>query len=205
LTSADTSGLAAWNSGLPYAARTVIIRRFLCCTAAPARPSAHFLAWERDFTVIQWDQQGAGKSYRPNDVTADIDVMQRDALEVSEYARSRLHRNKIILVGHSWGSVLGVRMIRARPELFAAWVGTGQIVNMHRNEEVAYAGVLDKARARGDKAGVDALEKSGPPPYRQIRQMGIERQWAMRYEPGLRYGPMGPTATNSLAKLSTAP
>jgi pimeloyl-ACP methyl ester carboxylesterase len=119
--------------------------------------------------------------------------MQQDGLEVSEYARKRLQRNKIILLGHSGGSVLGVRMIRARPELFDAWVGTGQIANMQKNEVVAYAGVLDKARARGDKDGVEALEKSGPPPYRQIRQMGTERQWAMQYEPGLRYGPVGPT------------
>jgi pimeloyl-ACP methyl ester carboxylesterase len=73
--------------------------------------------------------------------------MQQDASEVTKYACIRLHRNKIILLGHSWGSVLGVRMIRARPELFNVWVGTGQIVNMQRNEILAYAGVLAKAHA----------------------------------------------------------
>jgi pimeloyl-ACP methyl ester carboxylesterase len=129
--------------------------------------------------------------------------MVRDGLEVSEYARGRLHRNQIILLGHSWGSVLGVHMIKARPELFDAWVGTGQIVNMQANEVTAYAQVLAKARARGDKEGVDALQKSGPPPYREIRQMGVERRWAMQYEPGLRYGPMGPRGL--LAELLTAP
>jgi pimeloyl-ACP methyl ester carboxylesterase len=171
--------------------------------AAVSALPAHFLPWEQDFTVIQWDQRGAGKSYSPNHVPPSIDLMQRDALEVSDYARSRLHRNKLILVGHSWGSLLGVRMIRARPEIFDAWVGTGQIVNMQRNEAVAYAGVLAKARARGDTNGVDALQKSGPPPYSQIRQMGVERQWAMRYESGLRYGPIGPQGL--FAELLTAP
>jgi pimeloyl-ACP methyl ester carboxylesterase len=164
---------------------------------------AHFLAWERDFTVIQWDQRGAGKSYGADRDALSLELMQQDGLEVSEYARRRLQRNKIILVGHSWGSVLGVHMIRARPELFDAWVGTGQIANMQRNEVVAYAGVLAKARARGDKDGMEALEKSGPPPYRQIRQMGTERLWAMQYEPGLRYGPAGPTGL--LIELLTAP
>ncbi len=163
----------------------------------------HFIPWERDFTVIQWDQRGAGKSYSPNQATPSIDQMVQDGLEVSDYARSRLHRNKIALVGHSWGSVLGIRMIRARPELFNAWVGTGQIVNMQANEAAAYAGVLAKARARGDKDGVDALEKSGAPPYREIRQMGIERRWAMQYEPGLHYGPAGPAGL--LGELLTAP
>src|SRR6267143_1259206 len=74
---------------------------------------------------------------------------------------------------------------------------------MKRNEDVAYAGVLAKARARVDKAGVDALEESGPPPYRQIRQMGLERRWAMQYEPGLRFGPAGPQGL--LVGLLTAP
>jgi pimeloyl-ACP methyl ester carboxylesterase len=164
---------------------------------------AHFLPWERDFTVVQWDQRGAGKSYSSNHVPPSIDLMQQDALEVTEYARIRLHRNRIILLGHSWGTVLGVRMIRARPELFNAWVGTGQIVNMQRNEVLAYAGVLAKARASGDKNAVDALQKSGPPPYNHIRQMGIERRWAMQYEPGLRYGPTGPKGL--LVELLTTP
>lgn len=74
---------------------------------------------------------------------------------------------------------------------------------MQRNEVIAYSRVLAKARARGDKNGVDGLEKSGPPPYRQIRQMGIERRWAMQYEPGLRYGPTGPKGL--FVELLTAP
>lgn len=162
---------------------------------------AHFLPWERYFTVIQWDQRGAGKSFSSNQATPSIELMVQDGLEVSDYARRRLHRNKVALVGHSWGSVLGIRMIRARPELFNAWVGTGQIVNMQANEAAAYAGVLAKARARAD--GVEALEKNGAPPYREIRQMGMERRWAMQYEPGLHYGPMGPAGL--LGELLTAP
>jgi pimeloyl-ACP methyl ester carboxylesterase len=163
-----------------------------------------FLAWERDFTVVQWDQRGAGKSYSPTKATASIDLMVQDALEVSEYVRSRLHRNKIILLGHSWGSVLGVLLVRAHPDLFDAWVGTGQIMNMQKGEVEAYARVLAKVRSRGDKKAVDALEKSGPPPYRSISQMGLERRWAMQYESGLDYKfPTGPRLL--LAELLTAP
>ena len=164
---------------------------------------AHFLPWEHDFTVVQWDQRGSGKSYAPNQPPPSIELMVHDALEVTDYARTRLHRNKIILLGHSWGSVLGVHVVKARPDLFDAWVGTGQIMNMQRNEIVAYAGVLAKARARGDQAGVNALQESGAPPYHQIRQMGVERRWAMQYEPGLRYGPTGPKGL--LAELLTSP
>jgi len=169
---------------------------------APTSPlPAHFLPWEREFTVVQWDQRGAGKSYRSNHAAPSIDLMIQDALAVSDYVRNRLHKSKIILLGHSWGSVLGVHLAKSRPDLFAAYVGTGQIVNMQRNEEAAYAGVLAKARALGDHTAADALEKSGAPPYHDIRQMGLERRWAMQYEPGLRYtGPQG-----LFAELLTAP
>jgi len=171
---------------------------------APTSPlPAHFLPWEREFTVVQWDQRGAGKSYRSNHAAPSIELMIQDALEVSDYVRKRLHKSKIILIGHSWGSVLGVHLAKSRPDLFSAYVGTGQIVNMQRNEEVAYAGVLAKARALGDHNAVDALEKSGAPPYHNIRQMGLERRWAMQYEPGLRFGPTGPRGL--FAELLTAP
>jgi len=151
--------------------------------AYSALPDA-FLPWEHDFTVIQWDQRGAGKSFSADKAAGNIELMVRDAVEVSEYARRRLRKQKIILLGHSWGSVLGILTIKARPDPFDAWVGTGQIVNMQQNEVVAYAQVLAKARARGDRDSVEALEKSGPPPYHDIRQMGVERRRAMQYEPG---------------------
>jgi len=162
-----------------------------------------FLPWERDFTVVQWDQRGAGKSYSPNKAPASIDLMVKDAAEVSEYVCGRLHRKKIILLGHSWGSLLGILLVKAHPGLFDAWVGTGQIMNMQKGESEAYARILAKARTRGDKEAIDALVQSGPPPYRSIRQMGLERRWAMQYEPGLDYGVTGPRLL--LAELLTAP
>lgn len=172
---------------------------------APASPLERlFLAWERDFTIVQWDQRGAGKSYSAGNPAASIDLMVRDAAEVSEYVRSRLHRKKIILLGHSWGSVLGILLVKAHPERFDAWVGTGQIMNIQKGEAEAYRRVLAKARARGDNTAVDALERSGAPPYHSIRQMGLERRWAMQYESGLNYSfPTGPRLL--LSDLLTAP
>jgi pimeloyl-ACP methyl ester carboxylesterase len=164
---------------------------------------SHFLPWERDFTIIQWDQRGAGKSYASRPSSPNIERMVQDGTEVAEYARTRLHKDRVVLLGHSWGSVLGILMIHARSDLFEAWVGTGQIVNMQQNEVQAYAQVVAKARIRGDRAGLAALEMSGPPPYHHIRQMGLERHWAMRYETGVRLGPLGPQ--NLLNELFTAP
>ena len=102
--------------------------------------------WEKYFTVVQWDQRGAGRTYRLNgDAEAPgmtIDQMTKDGIEVAEYLRAHLHKEKIVLLGHSWGSILGINMVRRRPDLFSAYVGTGQFVEAERNEAYNYAHVL---------------------------------------------------------------
>jgi pimeloyl-ACP methyl ester carboxylesterase len=89
-----------------------------------------FLPWEKDFTVVQWDQRGTGKTLETTGPTiADAmstDHMTQDGIEVSEFVRNHLHKDKIILLGFSWGSLLGVHMAKQRPDLFYAYVGTGQ-------------------------------------------------------------------------------
>jgi pimeloyl-ACP methyl ester carboxylesterase len=138
--------------------------------------------WEKSFTVVQWDQRGAGRTYRKNgSAEADsmtIDRMVKDGIEVTEFLRTHLHKDKIILVAHSWGSILGVHMIKEHPELFAAYVGTGQVVDMRKNEVLNYAHVMAQAEAAHNSDALAALEKNGPPPYDSIEKFGIERHWA---------------------------
>ncbi len=157
----------------------------------PAEPSnlvyfAQFKPWAKDFTVVQWDQRGAGKTFaRSGDSigpTMTIDRMTDDGLELAEYLRTHLHKDKLILIGHSWGTVLGVRMAKARPDLFYAYVGAGQVVNFQRNEAAIYERVLDKAKAFGNQSAVKELESSGPPPYKSFAALYAQRKWATYYE-----------------------
>jgi pimeloyl-ACP methyl ester carboxylesterase len=70
-----------------------------------------FLPWEQDFTVANWDQRGAGKTYGrngPSTPEMTLDRMVDDAIEVAEHVCGRLSQRKVILVGQSWGSFLGV-------------------------------------------------------------------------------------------------
>jgi pimeloyl-ACP methyl ester carboxylesterase len=73
-------------------------------------------------------------------------------------------------------------MVKARPDLFAAFIGTGQVVNMQEGEALAYSRVLTKARQRGDAGAVAELEKIGPPPYDALQELGVQRKWAAVYE-----------------------
>jgi pimeloyl-ACP methyl ester carboxylesterase len=123
-----------------------------------------YVPWEKYFTVVQWDQRGAGHSYgRIGEGTPDVNLnrIAHDGVELSDYLRRTLNKKKIILLGHSWGSVVAVSMVRLKPELFAAYVGTGQVVSWKATSDIQYGILLAKARKDGDTTW---LEKFTPKP-----------------------------------------
>jgi pimeloyl-ACP methyl ester carboxylesterase len=142
-------------------------------------------AWTPTFTIVQWDQRGAGKTFANGGTAATdmtIDRMAQDGIELAQFLREHLHKDKVIIVGHSWGSILGIHMSKARPDLFYAYVGAGQVVNAQENEALNYARVLDKAKALGDTKAVTELQASGSPPYPVMKALTTQRIWAQAYE-----------------------
>jgi pimeloyl-ACP methyl ester carboxylesterase len=91
--------------------------------------------------------------------------MVEDTLQVADYLRNRFDEDKVYLVGSSWGTVIGTLAVQRAPEMFWAYVGTGQMVDPFATDQLMYAESLTDARARGDDAAADALEKIGEPPY----------------------------------------
>ena len=134
-------------------------------------PFSHalFSSWEDRFTLVQWDQPGAGKTFaKTGDSIASTLTIERvvnDGIAVADYARRRLRKKKLILFGGSWGSVIGVRMAKARPDLFYAYVGTAQIVDMKANLAATYSTVLQDPRNANNAEAVKDLESLGPPPW----------------------------------------
>ena len=131
---------------------------------------AMFEGWDKDFTLVEWDQRGAGRTFIKNGgekiaSTMTLDRMVDDGLEVARYAAAHLGKKKIIVMGASWGSILGVHMIHAQPDLFSAYVGPAQIVDMRKNTALVYARLLKMARDAKDEAAMAALTKIGPPPW----------------------------------------
>ncbi|MFN0223811.1 alpha/beta fold hydrolase [Paenibacillus sp. KR2-11] len=129
-------------------------------------------SWERSFTIVQWDQRGAGKTFRRNGkrgcAPLTFDRLAQDGLEVAEYLRSELGQPKLILIGSSAGSLTGALMAKSRPDLFAAYVGTDQ--NAPDPEHLAYRLTLDSLRAAGDAKGVQWMEALGPDPTKWSRE-----------------------------------
>ena len=147
---------------------------------------AGFRSWLKHFTVVQWDQRGAGRTLGKSGSslapTITIDRMTRDGIELAEWLRKSLGKEKIVLVGHSWGSILGVFMVKARPDLFYAFVGTGQVADPAKNYAVAYGELLKKAKALGDQRAIRELQEVGPPPYPDGRGYAVQRKWSNLFE-----------------------
>jgi pimeloyl-ACP methyl ester carboxylesterase len=147
---------------------------------------AGFRTWLKYFTVVQWDQRGAGRTFGRNGEAAastiTVERMVQDGVELAELLSKKLQKDKIVLVGHSWGSVLGVFMVKARPELFYAFVGTGQVADPPRNYAVAYPALVEKASREGNSRALQELNEVGPPPYKDGKGYAVQRKWSNRFE-----------------------
>jgi pimeloyl-ACP methyl ester carboxylesterase len=132
---------------------------------------------------VHWDQRGAGKSYssRIPVETINRDQFVSDIRELSELLRKRFDVSKIYLVGHSWGSEIGVLAASRHPELFHAFVGVGQVVEKGEQEEISYRFVMDRARKSGDEIAIKELEGIGVPPYDNHKELLLQRKWLDRF------------------------
>ena len=122
--------------------------------------------WQKSFTVVQWDQRGAGHTYgRYGAQTPDVtlDRIAKDGVEVAQYLCRELGKQKIIVLGHSWGTIVAIRMVQLNPGLFAAYVGTGQVASWAATVNGQFNLLLAKARQDGDQATVKQLEAIGHP------------------------------------------
>ncbi len=121
---------------------------------------------EKDFVVVSWDEPGTGKSY--NAVPFSTLNKQRfveDAHALTLYLRERFHQEKIYVYGVSWTSILGVWLVQEYPELYYAYIGNGQMVNIIRDDVMGYELALNYSVERGDAKMVETLQRNGPPPY----------------------------------------
>ena len=134
-----------------------------------------FQPWLKDFTVVNWDQRGAGKTYEKNGPSMPdfrLDRLVEDAVLVNEYALKKLGKKKLILVGQSAGSMLGLLVAKRRPDLFCAFVGTAQMVSIEASAKWQEA--MTHAKPTHDAAEMELLHAWGlesPPDQPYIRRM----------------------------------
>ncbi|MHC5073273.1 MAG: alpha/beta fold hydrolase [Planctomycetota bacterium] len=136
---------------------------------APGMSSSRKLDAEliKNFTVVHWDQRGAGKSYN-HDIPVNsmtIDRLVEDCNELIEYLRNRFDTQKVFMVAHSSGSVIGITTVHKYPEKIYAYVGVGQIINDYEQLKISYNFIVEEAKKSGDVKVHNAIKAIGPPPY----------------------------------------
>lgn len=138
---------------------------------------------EEEFVVATWDQRGTGKSYPALDPVDTLTVEQAvaDTIEVANHLRDRFDEQRIYLTANSWGTIPSVQAVQQRPELFHAYIGTGQMVNNRETDRMFYEDTLAWADATGNDGLVERMRANGPPPYREISKyehtVSYEHQW----------------------------
>jgi pimeloyl-ACP methyl ester carboxylesterase len=170
----------------------------------PAMYLAH--AWQRpledDFVVVQWDRRGVGKSYF-GDIPARYLTVRRlldDTYELVNLLRGRFAQDRVILVGHSWGSYLGLLAVRERPELFRAFVGVGQMTGSGRGDSLTAAVqdsfIRSEAARRGVPEAARELDTEGRAVVEKwLFRFGGELHGATSWWPLLRLGLEAPEYT----------
>ena len=158
----------------------------------PGFPTTPMAWWatrglEEYFTVVHWDQRGSGKTYLLNDPKVVAPTMKPerfvdDIEELVGWLRKEMHKDKVFVLGTSWGSVIGLEFAQRRPEWLHAYIGMGQAVNSPESERRGYAFALAAAKKAGNKEAVAELESIAPyaapgqtVPLEKIR---IERKWS---------------------------
>lgn len=144
---------------------------------------------EEYFTVANYDQRGAGKTYGETDPqavsgTIRLERYVDDAIEVAEHLRRRYGKRKLVLMGHSWGTIIGMKAALKRPDLFYAYVGIGQVISVRENERISFEYAMAQAKAHANQEALRDLNAIAPYPGDQPitrERIIVARKWPQYY------------------------
>jgi pimeloyl-ACP methyl ester carboxylesterase len=145
--------------------------------------------WDEYFTIVHWDQRNAGKTFTASGPNAPSlltpERYQRDAEEVVQWALKRFGKRKVFVLGHSWGSIMGLRLAAAHPEWLHAYIGIGQGTNVPESERRGWAWTLAQAQADHNEEAIRELRALAPyaPDARPVPLAAIltQRKWLNHY------------------------
>jgi pimeloyl-ACP methyl ester carboxylesterase len=173
----STAPVLLWLHGGPGAAERPLFRYF-----------NHEL--ENHFAVAYWDQRGAGRSFdskaNPRDLTIARHVADLEC--VATHLRKELRRDRLILVGHSWGAALGLLYARDHPETVAAFIGVNPLISTRAQQQAEFDFVSQQANRRGDTSTLKDLQKIGAPPFTSAQKELAMEKLTQRYR-GVYYRP----------------
>lgn len=142
---------------------------------------------ESHFVMVNWDQRGAGLSYAKDIPASTMNIRQfvEDTIEVSHYLLDRFNQDDLYLVGHSWGTVIGLLAVYKEPFLFKRYFGAAQLVNMMENEYISYESLLQKAERENNERALRDLKEIGKPPWSHLKHERMHQKYLERFGGGI--------------------
>lgn len=163
----------------------------------PGNPETSYIIpyqkeWEKYYTVVNWDQRGSGRSFdhKLDKETLTTEQICLDAIELTEYLRNEFRVDKIYIVGHSYGTYVGMKCIQRNPDYYYAYVGLGQIANQQENEKILLSYAAEMANKHHNEKALKELASLGELPYEKAdfgRKISLSRKWTTYYG-GAMYG-----------------
>ncbi|WP_428911778.1 alpha/beta fold hydrolase [Niallia sp. Krafla_26] len=148
----------------------------------------YFEKLEEDFIVVDWDQRGSGKSYNKKSLNRKLTINQyvEDIKVLSQLLLKRFNKDKIFLVGHSWGTIIGLLAVEKYPELFQCYLGIGQVIDLEEGEGRGYDYALQQSKLYHHRSNYQTLVRLGSPPYPSLKKTAQFRKVLDQYG-GFRY------------------
>jgi pimeloyl-ACP methyl ester carboxylesterase len=148
-------------------------------------------AIEKDFIMVYWEQRGTGKSYSKDIPAESMTIAQlvSDTRELSELLSRRFKQEKIYLMGHSWGSFLGISTAYQFPELYHSYFGVSQVCHQYKGERVGFEWVKQEANRRNDTEAINSLSEISFPDslangQEWLDHLRVERSYLNKYGGG---------------------
>jgi pimeloyl-ACP methyl ester carboxylesterase len=133
----------------------------------------------KNFLVVFWDQRGTGlaTSELLNKSNMKLENYVADVVDITKHLKQRFHREKIILLGHSWGSIIGLEVISKHPDDYLAYIGISQQISVNESDTLVYRELIERSKlAHSPKADHGDLSQLGEPPYKTVEEWLILRE-----------------------------
>ena len=137
---------------------------------------------QKDFIIAQWDQRETGITlhWGPYSDSLTVDIFHRDTEEVVSYLLKKFSKQKLFLVGFSWGGFLGLHFTNEHPELLHAYISVSSMIYQHKSEELTLALLQEKADSSGDRTAIDEISKISIP-FNSWEDLYFQRKWTAQF------------------------
>ncbi|BAU52714.1 Proline iminopeptidase [Mucilaginibacter gotjawali] len=133
---------------------------------------------KQHFVVVTWDQRNCGQTLKlnPSPVKLTVKLYENDTHELVSALLKQFHQKKMVIMGWSWGTVLGFYMADKHPDQVYAYLAVSPAVNQWESERISLKELKQRAAAQKNKRAIAELGKVKIP-FENGLQNYYDRKW----------------------------